>query len=239
VFIDLTNSYFLVLCTAAVAGSAMLLWVYMDSYQVRQAFRWWSERQFRHQGLESDRIRNGIMQEMFALRRGIELSPKQDVVTQNSMDWLEQVKHLQRSLELLCHQLSPPFIEDSLPLTIQSMSEFWQLELSCTIQVDVPTDWQAEPQDKNHVVLAVLSELLRLSAFYCQGAQPIQIKLTQVDQVAELMVRAETAEALAHSEEWTYLSRCFRYLVGGTGTCQQTPEAITWLLKWRIVKASG
>jgi hypothetical protein len=239
VFIDLTNNYFLVLCTAVMAGSAMLLWVYMDSYQVRQAFRWWSERQFRHQGLESDRIRNGMMQEMFALRRGIELWHNQDNATHNSIGWLAQATHLQRSLEQLCHQLSPPFIEDSLPLAIQSMAESWQLELSCSTQVDVSIDWQAEPQSKDYVILATLSELLRLSICYHQGIQPILIKLTQVNQVAELIVRVETAKALAHCEEWTYLSRCFRYLTDGTGTCEQTSEAITWLLRWKTVKASG
>jgi hypothetical protein len=208
----------------------------MDSYQVRQAFQWWSERQFRHQWLESDRIRNGMMQEMFALRRGLELWQNQD--TQNSIGWLAQATHLQRSLEQLCHQLSPPFIEDSLPLAIQSMAESWQFESSCSTQVDVPTDWQAEPQSEDYVILATLSELLRLSLCYHQGMQPIQIKLTQVNQSAELIVRVETAKALTHCDEWTYLSRCFRYLVGGTGTYQQTSESITWLLRWRTVKAS-
>jgi hypothetical protein len=86
------------------------------------------------------------------------------------------------------------------------MAESWQLELSCMMQVDVPTDWQAEPQEKNHVTLAVLSELLRLSTFYRQEAQSIHIKLTQVNQSAELTIRAETTEAPTHSKEWIH--RC-------------------------------
>jgi hypothetical protein len=35
-----------------------------------------------------------MMQKMFALRREIELSQKQDTVMQDSISWLEQATHL-------------------------------------------------------------------------------------------------------------------------------------------------
>jgi hypothetical protein len=237
----------------------------MNFNQIQQAFQWWFGQQFQQQWRESDRIRNHVMQEVFVMRRGIELSQQDaQIMYQNSQSWLEQLANLQQSLERLSDHLSPLFIEDSLPLAIQALATDWQQETQCPIQMDLPCEWQTESQESSQIVLSTFSQLLRLSSARHSGTEPIQVKLRQTGDFAELSVQvhnpdldlgspdllssgsASSGSASSGSEssvnqgaedrEWQYISRCFHCLTTGHCAYVQTGKTLTWLLRWQTTK---
>jgi hypothetical protein len=241
--IDWANYSVVVLYVAALACSGILVFLYMNFYQVRQAFQWWSRQQFRQQWSESDRIRNGVMQDLFAMYRGIEVSQLQGAnsILQNSKTWLEQAGQIQRSLEQLSHHLSPLFLEDSLPLALQATVSGWQAKTQHLIHVDVPLDWQANVQEHNQVVLNTLLAILETISSHQASSldlteHPIQICLAQRDNFAELLIEIEgtrsSGKAIARSQEWIYLRRCFHYLTGGRCIYRYRKNTLTWCLRW-------
>jgi hypothetical protein len=238
---DWLNHPVVVLYLAAITCSCILVFFSMNFYQVRQAFQWWSKRQFRQQWLESDRIRNGVMQDLFAMHRGMEVSQIQgsDIILQNSKTWLAQAGQIQRSLEKLSHHLAPLFVEDSLPLAIQTIVGDWQGKTQHAIEVNVPLDWQASAQEQNQMILSTLVEILQMIS--CLGAKdrPIQICLEQKANLAELLIQVEGSEsegkAIARSKEWKYLKRCFHYLTGGQCAYRYRENTLTWCLQWRLM----
>jgi hypothetical protein len=240
---DWANHHTVVLYVAAFTCSGILVFFYMNFYQVRRAFQWWSGRQFRQQWLESDRIRNSVMQDLFALYRGIEISQLQgaDTILQNSKIWLEQAGQIQRSLEQLSHHLSPLFLEDSLPLAIQATISDWQEKTQHSIEVKMPSDWQANVQEQNQMILSTLVEILHMISSHQLSSPdsveyPIQICLAQRGNLAELLIQIEGAqsegEAIVCSKEWIYLRRCFHYLTGGKCTYRYKKDTLTWCLRW-------
>jgi hypothetical protein len=240
---DWSNHPVIVLYMAALVCSSILVFSYMNFYQVRQAFQWWSRRQFHQQWLESDRIRNGVMQDLFAMHRGMEVSQIQGAATilQNSKTWLDQAGQIQRSLEQLSHHLSPPFLEESLPLAIQAMVGDWQEKTQYLVEINVPLDWKTNVHGQNQIVLSTLMEILHMISSHSLSSpesskHPIQICLTQSGSLAKLLIQVEGAQsegkAIARSKEWRYLRRCFHYLTGGQCACRYRENALTWCLRW-------
>ncbi|MGB5975740.1 MAG: hypothetical protein WBG38_20610, partial [Nodosilinea sp.] len=78
-----------------------------------QLLRWWHRHQTRWLTGEADTIRNGLLQDLFAIRRQIEL------VTDDETAGLATVEQLYDALEQLGNRLSSPYLEESLPLALQ------------------------------------------------------------------------------------------------------------------------
>ena len=197
--------------------------------QQQQAWHWWYSQQQQQQQYQAEIVRDGLLQEAFALRRCLEGSPT------ISAPYLEQSIQFYRALENLSNQLSPPFIEDSLPLALQFLlKHHGQLETSLTLEPD--TDWASDKSESNQTVVAVVAELLPLLA---QEAQPpLQVQLWRSGTVNTLqftrhILHHQTALSVLNSAEVQHLKEIFYSLLSGTLDIKQTNAELMCQLSWR------
>ncbi|MBF2003244.1 MAG: hypothetical protein IGS38_21290 [Synechococcales cyanobacterium M58_A2018_015] len=89
----------------------------------QQAMQWWESRRVLRLNAEVEVLRDQVLQELFTMRRCLELDSLEtgEAADQQRHVWLAQVETLHQSLERLGFQLSPPYVEDSLPLAIQAL----------------------------------------------------------------------------------------------------------------------
>ena len=79
----------------------------------------WQQNQAEWLDQEAETIRNGLLQDLFAVRRKLELLDGQ------ATDCLVDFEHLYHSLKHLADRLSSPYIHDSFPLAIQHTVSIW------------------------------------------------------------------------------------------------------------------
>ncbi|MEM9977734.1 MAG: hypothetical protein AAF808_08880 [Cyanobacteria bacterium P01_D01_bin.2] len=198
--------------------------------QQQQAWHWWYSQQQQQQQYQAEIVRDGLLQEAFALRRCLENGSSNTPVP------LEQFNQFYRALENLSNQLSPPFIEDSLPLALQFLlKHYGQLETALTLEPD--TDWSSDKSESNQTVVAVVAELLPLLA---QAAQPpLQVRLWRSGSLNNLrftrhILHQQTARSLLNSVEVEHLKEIFHSLLSGTLDIKQTNAELMCQLSWRV-----
>ncbi len=206
---------------------------------MRQTLRWWYQRQSAQLCCEAERIREGLLQESFALRRSLELALSNDrVCTQEVQNWLAQLEAIQHSLEAVTHRLSPPYLDDSLPLAVQHVLKQWQTtHPEVQVKVELPTDWNEEPIEQRCVILSFLNELLRLIAFQPQPEIVLQVRLSQQAQSRRLIIQLDTSnvsDLLSNARrELMYLQEFFQVMTAGKCYCQRQSSTVTWCCQWQ------
>ena len=148
----------------------------------QKALQWWQQKQSKQLSREAEKIRDGLLQESFTLRRILELSLLNEDLTstQLNQDLLEKMEKFHQSLEQLSDRLSPAYIEDSLPLAIQCVVESWQTSNSnVKIEMELPAVWRQEPLDRSLLILKILDELLQMSSSELVTELSIHISLKE------------------------------------------------------------
>ena len=95
------NLLALIVCTIS-------LWLLLCNLRTQKALQWWFQRQSIHLSHEAEKIRDGLLQEAFTIRRSLELSLGENgynSVTQ-SQDWLNKIEKFHNSLQQLSDRLS-------------------------------------------------------------------------------------------------------------------------------------
>ena len=177
-----------------------------------------------------------MLQEMFTIRRGLELSliGNAGASAQESSVWLSQIEKLHSSLESLSNDLSPLYLEESLPLALQSVLEARQISPKLTLSL--PTQWHYESPERSRVILTAFHELLSIAKL--DRATSLQVELRTEAGWSQLTVRmiyadALTAKEVHRSQEAIYLSRSFRYLVAGHCFFQREGQMLNWVFRWK------
>lgn len=219
----------------------LLLWSIAFYLEMQHALRWWFKQQSAQLCSAAEQIHNGVLQEVFVIRRSLELSLSNEAgasMTQNR-DWLIKTEELHKSLVQLSHVLSPPYLEESLPLAIQSLVQYQTIRSGIILKMVLPTNWQAYSPDRDRIILNVLHELLTVSlpvaaleGFHC-------IQLSSNGKLGELTVALTCIDrpalkTLMHTKELIYLCRCFQYLTPGQCLCQVKNLKITWRFRWNL-----
>jgi hypothetical protein len=233
---------------------------------MQKAMQWWSEKLTTRLWCESEQIREELLQDMFAIRRSLELSlvNNRDISIAMSQDWLERFGQLHQSLGLLRNVLSPAYIEESLPLAIQSMLNQWEYSFSqregvapiadnlaheclrssspnrLTVATELPADWLPEPLGRSRVILSTVSELLKIAVPEAESGIHLVIRLRQQKQLGELMIAANYFDTFprlsrAHRQELRYLQQSFQCLTSGTCSYQKRESTMTWYLRWQLL----
>jgi hypothetical protein len=233
---------------------------------MQKAMQWWSEKLTTRLWCESEQIREELLQDMFAIRRSLELSlvNNRDISIAMSQDWLERFDQLHQSLGLLRNVLSPAYIEESLPLAIQSMLNQWDYSFSqregvaliadnlaheclrssspnrLTVATELPVDWLPEPLGRSRVILTTVSELLKIAVPEAESGIHLVIRLRQQKQLGELMIAANYFDTFprlsrAHRQELRYLQQSFQCLTSGTCSYQKRKSTMTWYLRWQLL----
>lgn len=203
-----------------------------------ELLRWWHQHQAQQWNHEADLIRNGLLQEIFALRRRLELACQ----TQPNADefgcaaHLAELSKLYTSLESLGNRLGSPYLQESLPLALQFTILPWQAK--CDWQVDLPPIWEVEPVE-NIRLLIMLTETC-LQAFTAEAVLPEQCRLCLTAQahVKELTFHLAYPQALplplveAISARLAPLLETFKLFTQGDYGQTVQPQALSWVLRW-------
>ncbi|MCY7277364.1 MAG: hypothetical protein LH702_27445 [Phormidesmis sp. CAN_BIN44] len=217
----------------------VLLWLLAAYFRMRQVLRWWYQRQSAQLCCEAERIREGLLQESFSMRRSLELALSNDrVCTQELQNWLVQIEAIQHSLEAVTHRLSPPYLDDSLPLAVQHvLKQLQATHPEIHLEVELPTDWNEEPIEQRRVILSFLNELLQLIAFQPQSETVLQVRLSQQAQSRRLIIQLNTSNVSdllsSARRELMYLQEFFQVMTAGKCYCQKQSSKVTWCCQWQ------
>ena len=196
-----------------------------------ELLRWWHQHQTQRLNQVADRIRNGLLQELFAIRRQLEVS----CATENNAAafgcdlHLANLERIYNQLEHLSHDLNSPFL-DSLPLALQHAIQPWHQKLSLT--TEFPSTWPPEPIE--HVQLFITFVDTFLSQL---TTKPLPnhcgLELTQQTTAKELICYA-TGDNLSNclTESLLPLLETFRLLTQGEYNQTVHPQLIRWELRW-------
>jgi hypothetical protein len=218
--------------------------------------RWWFERRTAHLEVQSERIHNGVMQELFVLRRDLEaaLEPGQTIETdpnQTDQAKLWAIEKIHHQLEQISDELSPPYIADSLPLAIQSHLQDWQRLHAADLEIELPTIWEQEATAQNQIILLVLNELLQVVMPISPVKLPCCVRLSTQNKTnsveypkpfGELLVKvtypnAAVISSILHTKELRYLRRVMRGLARGRLFHCRHELTVTWYCHWRLRSA--
>ncbi|NEZ58455.1 hypothetical protein [Adonisia turfae] len=195
-----------------------------------ELLRWWHQHQAQKLNRVADHIRNGLLQELFAIRRQLEVSCETEGNAAFGCDHhLANLERLYHQLEHLSHDLNSPF-RDSLPLALQHAIQPWHQQLSMT--TEFPSTWPPEPVE--HVQLLITF----VDSFFSQLATNPPpdhwgLELTQQTTAKELICYA-TGDNLSPrvTESILPLLETFRLLTQGEYHQTVQPQLIRWELRW-------
>lgn len=120
-FIDFLDSILVIFQILTILiPSALLIRYRWQTYRTHQAMREWYKQQAAVCARKADVIRDHSLQDLFAIRRGLELAATccGTADTSQYQSWIHQLEALHHSLNTLIDTLIPPYLADSLPLAI-------------------------------------------------------------------------------------------------------------------------
>jgi len=153
--------------------------------------------------------------------------------------WLTQLETIQHSLETLTHQLAPPYLDDSLPLAIQLVLKEWQAaHPAIQLEMDLLTDWAAEPLTQRRMVLATLTAWLHITDSHLRSDARLRICLSQQAHTSEMLIQLTTLNrsdltSSAAIPDLIKLQQAFQVLANGSCYCQKRDSTVTWFYRWR------
>lgn len=209
--------------------------------------RWWHQHQAQKLGQVSDRIRNGLLQELFAVRRQLEISSQEqrDVTAYNYNRLLADLERIYDQLEHLSHDLNSPFVNscpDSLPIALQHAVQPWKDEL--TLNIELPITWPTEPIEHVRLFINVVDTFFsplatnnlkktKQQSLNC-GIELIQWT-TAGTTTKKLTCYASGNIAFfdAYAESLSPLLETFQILTQGEYHQILQPQQIEWTLHWQ------
>jgi hypothetical protein len=214
----------------------------MSLLKTQRALRWWQNQQALQLHQVAEEIRDSLLQQSFSLRRNLEVDL--EGVAANSMvmnqSWLNSLEGLHNDFKLLSDFLSPPYLEESLPLALQYRVETWQAHYpSRKFTLNLPDLWPQEMPDRTQVLFTALDEVLRLTASSTLPDETIELCLRTEQSTAELRVQISTPEVLnLEVQNLRHLARAVPALVDGSCFYQRDQNRLTMYFRWKYVEDS-
>ncbi|PMB39593.1 hypothetical protein CEN47_04780 [Fischerella thermalis CCMEE 5319] len=209
-------------------------------YKTQQALQWWSCRQSLKMFLEAEKIRDGILQESFTIRRSLELLPggNLDLSTSQTQELLKRFDNFHQSLVQLSDRLFPAYIQDNFPLAIQHLLEPWFTSHSqICFDLDMPKSWRHESVDRSLIILRTLEELLKISLPEVLAQVSIYICLQQQANLGKLVLQItypdiSTLIFYKNLPEREFICKTFRFLTSGKCFCCINNLSLVCYLYW-------
>ena len=145
-----------------------------------ELLRWWHQHQAQMMRRETDFLRNGVLQEIIAIRRRLEATcPLNHGSGLSACEpQLADLSRLYSLLENFCDRLQSPFSLDSLPLALQHTVQPWQERLQ--LQTQLPPAWQTEPLELTQLLVLLFKALLPVLAENSPDAPTSALSLNEV-----------------------------------------------------------
>ncbi|WP_341530779.1 hypothetical protein WKK05_16810 [Nostoc sp. UHCC 0302] len=213
----------------------------MTSYhKIQQALQWWSSRQSMKLFLEAEKIRDGLLQESFTIRRSLDLLAidNLNLSLTKTQECLKKVDNFYHSLVQLSDRLFPAYIQDSLPLAIEFSLEQWIASNShLDFHIDMPIYWRYESADRSLIVLRALEELLAITLPEVLIPTSVFISLKQQENISQLIVKItytdlSTLVFYSSFTELEYLCESFRFLTSGKCYFSRHNLSVTYYFSW-------
>ena len=205
----------------------------MSQSEMQRALSWWNQRQSRQLQQKAEEIREGVLQELFSCRRSLELQllDRPDTSIPGLRSCLAKIEELHHSIEQLSYDLSPPYVDESLPLAVQHLLQQWRIRnADLNFKLKLPSSWQQE-SDRNPIILAALDELLKLALIENRLEKPVYVNLQTDQNIGKLTVvitySAPLPLSAAKEKQLKYLSQCFQLLTGGQ--CRIKKQGLTMI----------
>lgn len=212
-----------------IVGILALVSVVVSYFKMRQAWQWWSDRQFLRLHEEAETIRDRLLQESFTMRRMLELSLLE---TPNSTlaGCLAQLNTLHQTLNALSDRLSPAYAQDDLSLAIAHLCKAWEIRSpNLTIELTLPTVWQQPAHKSDGLILEALDELLRILLPTVLTPTVIFVSLSFSDLHRELHLEIQCPkEPTLVISDLNYLSQTVRFLTRGHCSYSNDQQTLTW-----------
>lgn len=210
---------------------------------MQRALQWWHRNRSAWLYAEAEQIRNGLLQESFVVRRALELSLTGDENWQDSQrNFLKKMEGFHHALEQVSNALSPPYIEDNLPLAIRQFIESqYSYPTQFEVETDLPSTWMHEPYELSRTILMALDELLSVTQTKEVMGVLRQIRLKSQAEMRELRIQFDypdrtTLKKYHHRKELNYLKQSFQVLTSGQCFSQQKALTVTWYFRWHLPK---
>ncbi|MEA5464068.1 hypothetical protein [Leptothoe sp. PORK10 BA2] len=198
---------------------------------LEQLVHWWHRHQAEWLANEADGIRNGLLQDLFAIRRQLELTPDKE---HNSLALVEGLYH---ELEALGNRLSSPYLHDSLPLAIQDALQQWPADLA--LSLSIPPHWPREPLEYVALLQSMIEHLRQMLIALPSKPQLLTLSLAEghAGKQLSLQIDDDTATipsliAYFEAADWAYHLNTFEILTGGKVSLSCTGNTILWQLTW-------
>jgi len=192
---------------------------------IQKALQWWFYREFLKLFLESEKIREDLLQESFTIRRNLDLL----TIDNLSLSFTKiqahskKIDNFHHSLVELSDRLCPISIQDSLPLSIECLLEPWiDSHPHVNFQINMPVYWRIEEPKCSWIIIRVLEELLRITLPETEILLSIYIHITlkQIGSIGLLAVKISypdmsTLIFYSHLPELEHLYNSFKFLISG------------------------
>lgn len=206
-------------------------WDWNSHRRMERALQDWYGRQAQRLHGEAEAIREGALQEVFALRRQLELMELGGVGEASVSPHI--ANQLYDQLKGLSDRLSPSFLQDNLPLAIANRLEVWQRRYSSiAIHSTLPTEWSPMSYERSYFLLTALDDLLSL--VLAEPVMAIAVTLSAHDSVQRLEVNVQVAEPWATEKEIALqdLGCVFQFLMSGKYTLEWDDPIYQWRGDW-------
>lgn len=221
-----------------------LTWVGIRYRRMTQALRWWFERQATALEHQSETIHNDLMQDLFAMRRTVELATVESGllgVEHDELRYLEQIYH---SLEHFSDILSPAYVHESLPLAIQAKLRHWKNEHPIlSVELNISRQWNYEASYQNHLVICMLDEFLRVITLPTNSPTRLKIYLNGYLALKTLSIECtyskfDRLKSLLRLDDLRYLQCSFNVLSDGKCFCWSKGNALFIQFQWKSLQHS-
>ena len=200
---------------------------------------WWQQYQAKMLHREADLIRNDLLQDMFAIRRCLELSCQ---TQPNAKDFgcesrLAELKHISTLLENLSDRLEMPFLQDSLPLALQHAIQPRRQKIH--LRAEFPPNWESEPVEQSRLLIMLADNLFQLLVTADPSPHHCDITLQHQVGIKEFTFQALYRESLAPSltaeasKSLRPILETFQLFTQGEYTQDIQSRSLTWSLRWR------
>ncbi|KYC37708.1 hypothetical protein WA1_04100 [Scytonema hofmannii PCC 7110] len=223
---------------ATVIAIPIILRLIISRHLAQQALRWWYQRQHLRMCQEAELIRNKMLQELFVLRRHIELSRLSCSESKFDEKNLDRIQKIHSSLIDLSEYFYPAHLDDGLPLAIRAFVESRQSHLfNLNIQLDLPETWNQGSEEINRILLMLLHEAIEIINDHNASYSSILLSLKQEKRYSELRLKISSTVKFNHHDysalqTLNYLSHIFKTLTGGKSGYQQNEFSQIWYFYW-------
>lgn len=210
---------------------------------LQTALRWWQSRWSMVAAQQAEGIRDCLLQEVFALRRDLELSLLAATPPDSNQlqHWIHTLEYLHQRLERLGNQISPPYQTDDLALAIQDLLKYWHKKHPAShVKVGLlsplkTTDSEFNPEF-NRIILFAVEQLLTLIA---RIEDVIMVRIEAVAKNTDFVLsvsvtRSESESPLPESVlvELGYLQEVWPILTCGQLISRQQAQGISCKFCW-------